>query len=70
MPLPSTDVPTHLFFDKLVSPLRRQRIKACRTVVFADAPLGSDPFLVFKALQSEIERAMLDKEDLFGLALN
>src|SRR5205823_14992556 len=46
-----------------------QRIEARLTVILANAPLGADPLLVFKALESKIERTMINEKDLFRLTL-
>ena len=57
-----------LFYELLAS-LSSQRIEARLTVILANAPLGADPLLVFKALESKIERTMINEKDLFRLTL-
>src|ERR1700728_2960967 len=62
---PSKPLPFGCLFREMFPALRAQRIEAGFAIVLAHAPLGADEFLVFQPLQREIERAVIDKEDLF-----
>src|SRR5262249_39429058 len=56
-------------FQELLASLSGQRIEAGLTVILTNVPLGADPLLVFKALESKIERTMINEKDLFRLTL-
>src|SRR5262245_52356422 len=57
-------IPRRLFlFETLLAGLR-QSIEARAAVVLGRAPVGGDPALAFEALQSGVERALLDLQDL------
>src|SRR5580698_4402649 len=65
---PRKPLPFVRLFCKLLAPLSCQRIETCLAIVLAHAPFGADPFPVFKALQCEIKRTMIDKDRFFRLA--
>ena len=56
--------------QQLFAPLRSKRIKARFPIVFAYAPFGANPILVFQPLQGYIQRSMLDEKNFFRLPLN
>jgi hypothetical protein len=47
-----------------------QRVESRSAIFVGGAPRGADPLLLFQPLQSQVERAVIDKEHLIGLALN
>src|SRR6476661_7580619 len=51
---------------ELRAALRGERVEARLTVVFGDTPFRRDPALLFEPLQGEVERAVVDEEDLLG----
>jgi hypothetical protein len=63
-------LPLACLVEQFGAALRCEGVEARLAIVFAESPLGLDEFFVFEALQGEIKGAMVDEQNLFGLALN
>ena len=62
--------PLPLFVDELLAPLAGQRVEARLAVVLGGAPRGVDEAAVLEPLQRRVERAVVDDQDVVGLALD
>lgn len=47
-----------------------ESVEARFAIVFRDSPFCGDPTLVFKTLESKIQRPVVNKKSFVGLALN
>ena len=63
-------LPVGLFALELFASGARERIVPGATIVLAGAPLGLNPALLFEAVESGVERALLDLEDVAGNLLD
>src|SRR4029077_14554575 len=59
-------LPVLFFVGKLFSAVDGQPIVASAAVVLGDAPLRADPTVLFHAVESRVERAFLDTQDVLG----
>lgn len=58
-------LPLCCLFREMLAPLCCERIKPRLPVAVAYARLGANESFVLQALEREIQRAMIDKEDVF-----
>lgn len=63
-------IPLRGFLGELRPAFAGERIKARFAIVFGYAPFGADHAAVFKPLQGEVERTVIDKEDFVRLPLD